>query len=134
MMANEQVKRQRTNEVDDAIEVDEPIIDTPSHIPSSFEPISTDIATKLRAANMLVVAGDKQLEAQSAQHSFDMFTMQAKLDDCIPQYEMSKAFNNKQEDYLIDNGIDLFIDGSTKVVELLGPEFNFTREQANEVR
>ncbi|KAK9118977.1 hypothetical protein Scep_017070 [Stephania cephalantha] len=40
MIANEQAKRQRTNEDDDAIVIDEPIIDAPSHIAMSFEPIS----------------------------------------------------------------------------------------------
>ncbi|KAK9148460.1 hypothetical protein Scep_007217 [Stephania cephalantha] len=175
-MANEQEKRQRANEDDDVIEVDELIIDGPSHIPPSSESISTgyedsyvpnwgvkrtdscvgnemisrdlvlhgstprdchaaagrdteqslslayqaaamntlyvgDITTKLQAANMLIAARDKQLEAQSTQYSFNMSTIEAKLDDCIPQYEMSEAFHKKQENYLIDNGADLFLDG-----------------------
>ncbi|KAK9112291.1 hypothetical protein Scep_019810 [Stephania cephalantha] len=70
----------------------------------------------------------------SAKHSFEMSTMKAKLDECIPQYEMCEAFQKKKEEYLIDNSTDIFMDGWAKVVDVLGLEFNFTREQANEVR
>ncbi|KAK9133177.1 hypothetical protein Scep_012705 [Stephania cephalantha] len=93
-----------------------------------------DITTKLQVANMLGAARDRQLEAQSAQYSFNMSVIQAQLDDCIPQYENSEVFHKKQENYLIDNGTNLFLDGWVKAVKLLGPEFNFAREQAKEVK
>ncbi|KAK9092774.1 hypothetical protein Syun_027685 [Stephania yunnanensis] len=200
IMANERAKWQRGNEDDDVIEIYELVVDDPSHIPPSSEPICTgyedfyvhrlgvkmtdtcvgnemisrdlvlhgstpcdrdaavgfdteqpcrlhtkllrwyntlyvgDITMKLRATNKLVAAIDRQLEVRSAEYSFNMFAMQAKLDDCTPQYEKSETFHKKQENYLIDNGIDLFLDGWAKAIELLGPQFNFTREQAEEVK
>ncbi|KAK9142872.1 hypothetical protein Syun_012272 [Stephania yunnanensis] len=95
IIANEQAKRQRANEDDDVIEVDELIIDDPLHIPPSSESIST---------------------------SYEDF------------YFLSWGFHKKQENYLIDNGVDLFFDGWAKAVELLGSEFNFTHKQPEDVR
>ncbi|KAK9120856.1 hypothetical protein Syun_018473 [Stephania yunnanensis] len=40
-MVNEQAKRQSANEDDGVIEIDKPVVNAPSHIPPSSEPIST---------------------------------------------------------------------------------------------
>ncbi|KAK9094621.1 hypothetical protein Scep_026090 [Stephania cephalantha] len=74
----------------------------------------------VRAVKMLVATMDRQLETQLAQYSFDMSIMQARLDDFIPQYEMFEAFQKKQEDDLIGNGNDLFIDGWGRRLSYLG--------------
>ncbi|KAK9095223.1 hypothetical protein Scep_026692 [Stephania cephalantha] len=120
IMANERAKQQRANEDDDVIEIDKPVVNAPSHIPSSSEPISIGYEDSYD----LVLHGSTPRDRDAAA-GFDT------------EQSLSLAYQAvamKQENYLIDNGSDLFLDGWAKAVELLGPEFNFTREQVEEVK
>ncbi|KAK9139762.1 hypothetical protein Scep_009443 [Stephania cephalantha] len=47
---------------------------------------------------------------------------------------MSEAFQKKKKYHLIKNSTSIYMSGWDKAVEMLGPAFNFTSEQALEVR
>ncbi|KAK9119113.1 hypothetical protein Scep_017206 [Stephania cephalantha] len=145
-MANERAKRQRANEDDDIIEIDKPAVDAPSHIPPSFEPISTGYedsyvptwgvkSTDTYVGNEmisrdLVLHGSTPRDRDAVagfdtEQSLSLAYQPAAIVCSFDYHNMFILYLSWQ---LIDNGTYLLLDGWAKAVELLGPEFNFARE------